>query len=74
MKTSRGAGAGSGTGAGMGAGKGASKGKVGGQQSMGPGGFCACPGCGTRLEHKQGAPCYEMKCPKCGMQMVREKS
>ncbi|MCG2788949.1 MAG: dinitrogenase iron-molybdenum cofactor biosynthesis protein, partial [Actinomycetia bacterium] len=65
MQGSRGTGAVGGAGTGMGAGKGAGRGRMGGQ-SMGPGGFCVCPSCGTRLKHKQGAPCYEMKCPKCG--------
>ena len=73
MQGSRGTGAVGGAGTGMGTGKGAGRGRM-GSQSMGPGGFCVCPGCGTRLEHKQGVPCYEMKCPKCGIQMVREKS
>lgn len=40
-------------------------------QGAGPGGFCVCSGCGTKLEHQAGIPCAEVKCPKCGLPMVR---
>jgi len=38
----------------------------------GPGGNCVCPNCGERVPHKRSIPCAEMKCPKCGINMVRE--
>jgi hypothetical protein len=50
--------------AGGGAGRGGSR--------PGPGGYCICPGCGERLAHKQGKPCFEEACPKCGKAMTRE--
>ena len=42
------------------------------QPGAGPGGNCVCPGCGEKVPHKQGIPCYNMICPKCGTKMVRE--
>jgi len=42
------------------------------QPGAGPGGSCVCPGCGEKVPHKQGTPCYDMSCPKCGTKMVRE--
>ena len=47
------------------------KGKMGGPAGAGPGGFCECPNCGTKLPHQVGQPCYEIKCPQCGTAMVR---
>ncbi|MFC1839355.1 DUF5320 domain-containing protein [Thermodesulfobacteriota bacterium] len=44
----------------------------GGGFGIGPGGNCACPNCGTRVDHQSGTPCYEQKCPKCGTGMIRE--
>jgi len=38
----------------------------------GPVGKCICPSCGERLPHRQGMPCYSVKCPKCGAMMTRE--
>jgi predicted RNA-binding Zn-ribbon protein involved in translation (DUF1610 family) len=40
---------------------------------MGPEGNCVCPTCGLKLAHKLGVPCYQMKCPKCGEMMSRER-
>ena len=42
--------------------------------AMGPGGECMCtnPKCGHTVTHQTGAPCYQMKCPKCGSPMVRK--
>jgi hypothetical protein len=37
----------------------------------GPGGDCVCPACGEKTPHKQGVPCYDLKCPKCEAKMVR---
>ena len=56
---------------GRGLGRGGGKGRGGGF-SMGPGGKCVCPSCGTKVDHKIGVPCYEMACPKCGTKMTRE--
>ncbi len=47
------------------------RGRMGGQGS-GPGGYCVCPSCGKKVEHKAGVPCYEEKCPDCNIDMVRE--
>ena len=38
----------------------------------GPGGSCICPDCGEKVPHQQGVPCYEQRCPKCGIAMTRE--
>ncbi|MHC1567020.1 MAG: hypothetical protein ACXQT5_00950 [Candidatus Syntropharchaeia archaeon] len=48
----------------------AGRGRMGGR-GLGPGGECVCPNCGTRVPHKQGVPCFQESCPKCGTQMVR---
>lgn len=67
-------GAGPGTGRGMGGrgmGAGRGMGRRGGF-AMGPGGNCVCPACGATVAHQQGAPCYQMKCPKCGNPMTRQ--
>lgn len=42
-----------------------------GGQGFGPGGQCVCPSCGTKVAHKRGIPCNQMKCPKCGAPMTR---
>ena len=58
---------------GQGPGMGRGMGRGGGNQSgAGPGGNCVCPNCGERAPHQQGAPCYEVNCPKCGTKMQRE--
>lgn len=41
---------------------------------LGPGGECVCPGCGYKIEHKRGEPCYIEECPECGYQMTRQAS
>jgi len=53
---------GQGPGTGRGLGRGGGIGRMGGQ-SMGPGGQCVCPSCGTKVEHKIGVACYDMSCP-----------
>jgi hypothetical protein len=74
----RGSGFGRGQGQGMGMGRGkgqqgSGRGRMGGnKQGIGPSGNCICPGCGTKVPHKQGTPCFEMTCPKCGTNMMRE--
>jgi len=48
-------------------------GRMGGKQpGAGPGGYCVCPGCGEKVAHQQGTPCYNVNCPKCGKKMTRE--
>jgi len=56
-------------GGGRGGGKG--PGRMGGT-ALGPGGFCVCPMCGTKVEHRRATPCNKMTCPKCGSELVRE--
>ena len=46
----------------------------GGGFGAGPEGNCVCPSCGLKVGHKLGVPCYEMKCPKCGGVMSRERA
>jgi len=47
-------------------------GRFGGNRpGAGPGGFCVCPNCGTKVVHQRGIPCYTVSCPKCGTKMVR---
>ncbi len=43
----------------------------GGGSGFGPGGSCVCPGCGAKVPHQRGVPCYQVKCPSCGMSMTR---
>ncbi len=51
--------------------RGSGRGKMGGSVSAGPGGFCECPQCGTKVPHKPGQPCYALRCPQCGAAMAR---
>ena len=63
-------GGGSGTGRGMGSGGG--RGRMGGNSpGAGPAGNCVCPGCGAKVAHQVGVPCYSRNCPKCGVSMAR---
>ena len=43
----------------------------GGRLAQGPAGDCVCPKCGHRESHKRGIPCLEIKCPKCGLALMR---
>ena len=43
----------------------------GGRGGSGPGGECVCPSCNARVAHQAGVPCFTVKCPKCGIPMVR---
>ena len=49
---------------------GAGKGR-GGRLGFGQGGNCVCPNCQLSVPHKAGTPCSDVKCPKCGTQMLR---
>ena len=45
-----------------------------GGRGAGPGGYCVCPNCQSRVPHNQpGNPCYAIRCPECGAAMVREQ-
>jgi len=61
-----------GDGSGPPGGAGGRGGRMGGNRSgTGPGGICICPNCGEKVSHKQGTPCFNLNCPKCGSKMVR---
>jgi hypothetical protein len=62
---------GRGSGSGGGRGRGRGPGRMGGSKAAGPGGNCVCPSCGHKEPHVAGEPCYQKKCSKCGVQMVR---
>jgi len=65
-------GKGAGRGAGLGGG-GGGRGRMGGTRpGAGPAGFCVCPSCGYKVAHTVGTPCYSIKCPKCGINIVRQ--
>jgi predicted DNA-binding protein (UPF0251 family) len=64
--------AGQGGGGGASGARGAGRGRQGGN-AQGPGGNCVCPNCGAKAAHARGTPCYELKCPKCGAPMTRER-
>ncbi len=68
MGEGRGLGLGGGRGLGRGGGQGRNKGGA-----YGPGGYCVCAKCGTRVPHEQGVKCTTLKCPKCGHTMIREE-
>lgn len=40
-------------------------------QGRGPGGYCVCPNCGYRIEHKRGTPCSMLQCPNCKINLQR---
>jgi len=42
-----------------------------GDFAAGPSGFCECPKCGYKQEHKRGVPCTSINCTKCNTKMVR---
>jgi len=73
MPRGQGSGEGSGRGKGRGQGSGQGRGRMGGNRSgAGPAGYCVCPGCGEKVAHQAGVPCYSVICSKCGAKMVRE--
>jgi hypothetical protein len=48
-------------------------GRMGGSCSgIGASGNCVCPGCGIKVPHQAGVPCYSTKCPRCNTAMVKE--
>ena len=52
---------------------GGGRGRMGGNRpGAGPEGNCICPNCGERVPHQVGVPCYQVQCPKCKTNMVRE--
>ena len=59
---------------GRGFGRRAGRGQGGGRRSGGgrAGGFCVCTSCGHREQHQAGKPCFEIKCPECNTELVRE--
>jgi hypothetical protein len=61
----------SGSGTGQGLGRGRGRGRMCGK-GLGPDGNCVCPSCGTVVQHQQGVPCFQLKCPKCGAKMTRQ--
>lgn len=64
---------GPGTGRGLGMGIGRGRGRMGGSRpGVGPVGECICPVCGTVIPHQRGIPCYQIRCPQCGAEMVRK--
>jgi len=67
-----GTGRGMGRGMGRGAGQGGGRGRMGGY-SLGPGGNCVCPSCGTTAAHQVGVPCNQVRCPNCGQPMTRQR-
>ncbi len=65
--------AGQGPGTGRGLGRGGGRGRMGGSRpGAGPSGNCICPSCGNVIPHQRGKACYDVACPKCGVNMVRE--
>ena len=58
---------------GRGLGRGGGRGRMGGTKAgAGPSGYCICPNCGHKAPHQVGVPCYQVNCPKCATNMVRE--
>ncbi|MBT3297901.1 DUF134 domain-containing protein [archaeon] len=48
------------------------QGRMGGPFSAGPNGVCVCPKCNFEQRHNIAQPCNKIKCPKCGVEMVRK--
>jgi len=46
-------------------------GRRGGRPGGGPGGSCVCSQCGHTEPHRQGEPCAQRRCPRCGIALRR---
>ena len=55
-----------------GGGGGGGRGRMGGF-GAGVGGNCVCAKCGKVIAHQRGVPCTQIKCPDCGVMMVRQR-
>jgi len=64
-------GTGQGSAQGSGRGRGNCRGMGGGRATGSPGGECICLSCGATVIHQAGTPCYQVKCPRCGVSMAR---
>ncbi len=53
--------------------RGGGRGQGRGGGAYGVSGECICAKCGTITKHRQGVPCTEEKCPKCGHVMARRE-
>jgi len=43
------------------------------QSYKGPGGYCVCPICGYKTDHRPGTPCHTIKCPHCKINLERSE-
>ncbi len=43
------------------------------KQRLGPGGNLICPSCGWQVQHQRRLPCFNVKCQRCGTNMIREQ-
>jgi len=41
--------------------------------AYGPGGYCVCLKCGTKIQHTKGIKCTTLKCPECGHTLIRDE-
>ena len=59
---------------GRGAGRGGGRGRAGGPFAAGPGGVCVCtnPECKNKIPHTTSVPCFQIRCSKCGLPMIRQ--
>ncbi len=39
---------------------------------LGPNGECVCHRCGYETRHQAGVPCQEVRCPDCGVKLMRK--
>jgi hypothetical protein len=71
----KGSGRGSGEGSGQGSDRRSGQGRGGKNKggAFGPGGYCVCAKCGTKVPHERGVKCTTLKCPDCGKTMIRQE-
>ncbi|MFW6172985.1 MAG: hypothetical protein ACOC5T_04510 [Elusimicrobiota bacterium] len=50
--------------------RGEGQGVGGPRQGDGGANVCVCPDCNYKVTHKRGTPCNQMKCPKCGSNLI----